>query len=317
LLTSVKNSPAFSAAYFFKGTQTQKRQFVNFVREEIDNPKIDVKGWDLSSRYLLLLTGDDSQIVKSLQEARNFLKKIPYLNASKFYSKKAANLRKDIIEFDVHRESYDKTRRVKYNGFTFYKASTFLSNGKKYPGYLSKVDFHKKVSLPQAMDFLTEVPAFIVANSDLSNHNFDKLKRAILHVPVLANTQTTGVLGAGNHSIVFALSDKKALKLSFRPCYPKEPKPFDAFIYERGCYKVGDKKLYYCVSKRGENNNEIRIKCSDVDKVSQKIVDAGYQKDDISSLHFCQVVKIDNDYFLCDYDCAKEKGHKSRLYLSP
>jgi len=317
LLTSVNNNPAFSAAYLFKGTTPQKKQFLNFIKEEINNKDTSLKSWEFGRHSMLVLSGDDTQIVRTAQEARRFLLTMPYLYASKFYSKKAGNLRKDILDFNVHRETYDKFRAVKYNGFTFFKAATYISNGKKYPEYLSKVDFNKNVNLLNAFNFLQKIPQFILLNSELSNHKFDKLKELIAKIPKLRDMKTTGVIGAGNHSIVFDLPDQKVLKLSLKPCYPIEQKSFDAPILDKGCYKIGNKKLYYCISTRGKNSNEIRIKCSDVDKVVKKIVDEDYKGNDISSLHFCQVVKIEDDFFLCDYDCAKLKGHKSRLYNSP
>ncbi|HBG48844.1 MAG TPA: hypothetical protein DDW90_04960 [Cyanobacteria bacterium UBA9971] len=328
MLNGIKNNIFFQAGYIINGTKEEKDGFVHFMQDEIAGsyyPDTPLDTYEFNGSTVVL-TGNDSENVKTSSQLPDYMNKNKLFDADNFYDKKNKSLLKGIVEFDPIFETYDKIISGIKKGLTTYFKRTYFDSVSTEDNYLPRLDFNRQVNILEALDIVDKLNGKAKSNSALSFHDEKAIglyKQAIKNDEKLKELKVTGVAGAGMYSIVFNIDNDKVLKLSENPCYPKKFESFDLPAINKGYVtfqksNISKDVVYYCILPKGKNSNEYRITTNEVCQVRDEIEKNGYETTgDILPSAFKQIVKLGDKPYLCDYDCAIHKSGESRLFKAP
>ena len=316
MLHPVKNSLSFKAIYQLKGTKEEQKNFGNFIKKEVAKthmPDAPVKIYSHKDSIIVLTSGD-TVLVKNSPKLSDYLKETKWriFNADNFYDKNKKELMPQVIDFlPLSQGDYKEIIPRTDGEITGYYLKFYIGNRGQIGnnGKVIRLDFNTPVNLLKACD---------VAGEKLrkASYDFEVFKKAIKKDKKLRDLKVKGIAGAGFSSVVFNIDDKKVLKLSCSPCYPKKMEPFDLPIYDKGYIPSDRGFVYYCIQPKAQNSSETNITPKQVDQVISQIEKSGYKPDtdDLNSLMTRQIVIFEGKPYLCDYDCARYSDGENRLF---
>ncbi len=329
MINKTKNNISFQAGFKLEGTKTQRKAFIDFMKNEAEVYK---KTWNACpfsafehNESAVVFTDIDAKYAKKTTDLADYINKSYLFNGADFFDKEKGEICNEIVEFDLVSGVYHKIVSYIKNGIKLYKSESWLDKYKVTETNLPKCDFNKQVKIIEGINVISKIKKESESNLALEMLKPSTIfcyKQAAKDNEKLRNINIEGISGVGANSLVFNIDKEHVIKLSERPCYPKIQEVFDVPIVDKGVSVVqnneGDKKtVYNCISKRGKNMYEHRITSDNICGVEDSIKNEGYIPTDFNNTRFDQIVKIKNKYHLCDYECAIPPSGKTRLYSLP
>lgn len=302
--TTNKNNISFQARFLFSGSKRETNTFVKFIKNEIldsDCPRIPIS---LCKQHnsTIVLTGLDCDLVEKESPILNLI------NAEEFYDKSKKGFLTNIIDFDPVFGIYEKIHSEIKQGIKTYFSTTHFggANETVENTKVPKLDFSSCVNLQEALIIAQDI-------AKLGGHDLNEFRNAVRQCERFKALKVTGVVGLGQDSVIFSVDNNKVLRLSKVPCYPEKTEKFDLPIIDKGYIESKNKTIYYCISPKGDNYLNGKIKSHDVMNIIDLIEKSGYKTKDLLPNYYKQIVIYRGRPYLCDYDCATLSSGDSRL----
>lgn len=301
---TTNNNVSFQGAFLFNGTKRETKAFVQFIKKEIIDSDCPGSPISLSKQALhdIVLTGADCDYLQNKRQV------LDLINADEFYDKAKKSFLSNIIDFDPVFGMYEKIHSEIKHGIKTYFSTTHYrtTNEAVKKTKMPKLDFNKDVNLLEALNMAQDI-------AKLGGHDLNQFRNIVGQYEAFKALKVNGLVGLGEDSVVFNMGNDRVLKLSQRPCYPEKIEKFDLPIIDQGYLENKNTIIYYCISPKGDNFLDGKMKRHDVIKIMSLIEKSGYKIKDILPSHYKQIVMYKGKPYLCDYDCATLLSGKSRL----
>jgi len=310
----------FNGLYIIRGNKKNAIPLYNLIKQENKLAGIPTDCVQLSNGEVFVLTEDDTEkkdSIKTPQEAHKIA--YTYVNTNHLYDDNTKNINENITSFKPITGEYERIYPMDYEGMKFYP---YKQDAHLYyePEMKCKCEFNKEIPLGDAIKkiYETDCKAFIHDNSKshfilrANESSEERILKTIQSNQKLKDLKTKKLVGAGSFNMLFDIGDEKILKISDHPCAPKKTESFDLPIIDKG--KDEEQKIYWCITPKGQNETESRIKIYEIKDVLDQISSAGYKTAiDIGYDYPHQFVRWNNKVCLADYDCAELASGKSRM----
>lgn len=324
--TSVNVS--FKSIYMLKGTPEQVQGLYSLIKTEntllevatdcVDFPKYNAK--------MIFTEESVASIGEFIKKQWREVKKYAELkiNLPDIWNSDKGELLSSVVFLNTIKGQYKRVFDVKSGQNLFKTVKT--NNPKLDFGELQAYcKFDKNISIVEAFQKMNEFNKFGVLDlvsgkkyyfpsGMIKPQNFIEM---INDEPNLRKIKVNELLGAGDHSAIFAINDKKAIRVSIEPSFPVIPQTFDLPI--RGG-KAVNPDLYWCKTSNEQNWLQTRITQFEIKQLINKIKQKNFRViPDLTETTPNQVirrkgVRYNGKILLADSETVSNKDGTSRLY---
>lgn len=307
---------SFKAIYSIQGKPLSLKKFYSELEEELSRDTVKFKIKKIGEDILGIATEFD---VKHVQDtsfdsiAKSFVLELKdLLNPKK------------IVLMNYRDGWWKKALKFKENGIKYICSQTARKNNRD--NAINMIHLKKTKPLIDSLEDLVSIPMEKKFDSTTFHNDLTPLWRLfsaieeIKKCKELSGLRIKGLLGKGAFSTAFEMPDNKCLKLSFTPNAPLVDATFDPKTYMKGKISLKNyvqtgfgflrgesNNLYYAVTDKVVNNNELRIGNHYLKEVKDEIYKSNYQNINIFDFDERQVGLFKGKALLVDAPIVEDR----------